>query len=96
MVVALLTAWFVLLRTNLCVGTVVIWTSPSAEADAIFRSQIERIHIDGLAQMAQRSVFSTLLDAMGYLIVMMAAMNVLVRWWYGFVFTMNFCFVYSY
>ena len=80
MVVAFLIVWFVLPRTNRCVRTVVIWTSPSVEVSAIFRSQIERIHIDGLAQMAQRSVFSTLLDAMGYLIVMIQVMSMIVLW----------------
>ena len=80
MVVALVTVWFVLLRTNRCVRTAVIWTSPSVEVSAIFRSQIERIHIDGLAQMAQRSAFSTLLDAMGYLIVMIQVMSMIVLW----------------
>ena len=59
---------------------VVIWTSPSVEVSAIIRSPIERIHIDGLAQMAQKSVFSTRLDAMGYLIVMIQLMSMIVLW----------------
>ena len=80
MVVALVTVWYVLPRINRCVRTAVIWTSPSVEVSAIFRSQIERIHIDGLAQMAPRSVFSTHLDAMGYLIVMIQVMSMIVLW----------------
>ena len=80
MVVAFLETWFVLPSTNLCVRMVVIWTSPSVEVSAIFRSQIERIHIDGLAQMAQRSAFSKRLDAMGYLIVRIQVMSMIVLW----------------
>ena len=95
MVVAFKDDWLAVPRTDPSVGTAVIWTSPSVRASVILRSQTERIHIIGLVSMAPRDVFSTHLDAMGYLIVMMTAMNVIVRWWLGFVFTMNFCFVYS-
>ena len=74
-VVALLEAWFVLLRTNRYVRTVVIWTSPSVKASVIMRSHGLRIHIGGLAPTAPKDVFATHLDAMAISIVTMAAMN---------------------
>ena len=95
MVVAFFWKWPVVPRINRCAKTVVIWSSPSVGESVIIIFLTWWIHIGGLAQMAPRNAFSTHLDAMGYMIVMMAAMNVLVRWWYGFVFTTNFCFVYS-
>ena len=67
---------FVVRRTNRCVRTAVIWTSPYAEVIATIRSHTQRTRTGGLALVAPRSVFCTQLDAMGYLIAMMVAMKI--------------------
>ena len=79
-------------RTNHCVGTAVIWTIPSAGENVIMFPQLQRIHIDGLVSVAPRSVFSTHPDAMGYLIVMMAAMKVIVCSSLRLVLVKHFCY----
>ena len=76
MVVVFLCNCYAVPRTDPCAQMVVIWL---IVINVIIFSQKNRIHTDGLAPIAPRSVFSKHLDVMGYMIVRMAAMKVIVR-----------------
>ena len=79
MVVALNQLWLVVPRPIHCVKMAVIWIFPSVREFVIIITQAHTIHTGGPAPTALRSVFSKHIGAMGYLIVKMAAMNMIVH-----------------
>ena len=78
MAVAFTWKWLAVPKPNRCVRTAVIWSSLSVEASAMSFSPTLRILIDGLATMALGNVFSTHLDAMALLTVMIVVMKIIV------------------
>ena len=68
MAVAFGGVWYAALRISPCVGMEVTCLTSSVRASVTSDSQAQKIHTGGLVPMAQRSVFSTHLDVIGYLV----------------------------